>query len=86
MTTEQAREGAQPLKVSVIVPVHNVRRTLESCLSAIAASSYPNYECIVADDSSTDDTREIAARYATRVLELTGGPLGPAYARNRGWR
>ena len=53
-------------------------------MRAIAASNYPNYECIVADDSSTDDTREIAAQYATRVLELTGGPLGPAYARNRG--
>lgn len=84
MTTEPYREGAQPLKVSVIVPVYNGQRTLESCLSAIAASSYSNYECIVADDSSTDDTREIAARYANRMLELTGGPRGPAYARNRG--
>jgi glycosyltransferase involved in cell wall biosynthesis len=38
----------------------------------------------VVDDSSTDDTGEIAAQYASRVLKLTGGPWGPAYAHNRG--
>jgi glycosyltransferase involved in cell wall biosynthesis len=85
MTTEQSRGDAEPLlKVSVIVAVYNGRNTLERCLRAVAASDYPNYECIVVDDSSTDDTGEIAAQYDSRVLGLTGGPRGPAYARNRG--
>jgi glycosyltransferase involved in cell wall biosynthesis len=75
---------SQSLTVSVIVPVYNGNRTLESCLRAIASSDYPNYELVVVDDSSTDDTSEIARRFSARLISLTGGPYGPAYARNRG--
>ena len=73
-----------PVKVSVIIPVHNGTRTLRSCLGAIAASDYADYDCIVVDDCSTDDTCEIAGAYSARILSLEGGPYGPGYARNRG--
>ena len=41
-------------------------------------------ECIVVDDGSTDDSASIARQFGARVLRLSDGPFGPAYARNRG--
>ena len=78
------RQTPPPLMISVIIPVHNGMNTIARCLEAVAASDYPRYECIVVDDSSTDGTVAIARQFAARVLELDGGPFGPAYARNRG--
>lgn len=70
------------LRLSVLVPVYNSAPSLSLCLAAILASDYPNLECLVVDDSSTDRSAELAARYPVRLLSLTGGPKGPAFARN----
>jgi glycosyltransferase involved in cell wall biosynthesis len=70
--------------ISVVVPVHNARASLEQCLQAIAASDYANFEIIVVDDCSTDDSAAIALRFPVHLLTLSGKPFGPAYARNRG--
>ncbi len=77
---------ARPLTITVIVPVHNGSRFLRRCLEAVVASDYPDYECIVVDDSSTDGSREVAAEFPVRLLALDGGARGPAYARNAGAR
>ncbi len=70
--------------ISVIIPVYNGTKTLTRCLEAVTSSDYPNYECIVVDDSSTDDSRDIAQQFSVRIHELSGGPSGPAHARNIG--
>lgn len=70
--------------ISVIIPVYNSACSLSRCLEAVTASDYPTYECIVVDDGSTDDSQAVTAEFSARVLELAGGPFGPAYARNRG--
>jgi glycosyltransferase involved in cell wall biosynthesis len=67
--------------ISVIVPVYNAAFSLARCLEAVNRSDYRNFECLVADDSSTDDSRELAAKSGARVLS-TGERQGPAYARN----
>ena len=72
------------MKVSVIIPMYNSQMTLEVCLNALRASEYPDYEIIVVDDSSTDDSLEITRNFPVRLVELEGGPGGPANARNRG--
>lgn len=58
----------QPL-VSVIVPTKNSAEFLEECLRSIKAQTYKNIELIVVDNYSTDDTRQIAQKYADKVLE-----------------
>ena len=68
--------------ISVVVPVHNASAFLERCLRALAASDYTDFEIIVVDDCSTDDSAAVARRFTARVLSLTGKPFGPAYARN----
>ncbi len=73
------------MMISVIIPVRNADSTLGRCLQALAeAAAHSDYECIVVDDGSTDDSAAIAEAYPVRVVKLSGGPRGPAYARNRG--
>ncbi|MFA6546672.1 MAG: glycosyltransferase, partial [Limisphaerales bacterium] len=50
-------------KVSVVVASYNGGRTLPACLTSLERLNYPNYEVILVDDGSTDDTAQIAANY-----------------------
>jgi glycosyltransferase involved in cell wall biosynthesis len=72
--------------LSVIVPVHKGGTTLTRSLQALCESTLPReqWELIVVDDASHDDTDLMAAEYADVVIRLPGKPHGPAYARNRG--
>ena len=51
--------------VSIIVCSYNGAKTLAACLESLGKIDYPNYEVILVDDGSTDNTREIAARFRT---------------------
>ncbi|MCS7240704.1 MAG: glycosyltransferase family 2 protein [Candidatus Bipolaricaulota bacterium] len=55
-------------KVSVVMPVLNEEEFLEQTLKTIRAQTFKDYELIVVDNGSTDRSREIAARFADRVL------------------
>ena len=50
-------------KLSIIVPVFNAEDYLEQCLQSIGFQSYKNWELIMCDDGSRDDTYEIAEKY-----------------------
>src|SRR5688572_24829119 len=58
--------------ISVIVTTKNNEPTIDPCLRSIADQSYKNIELIVADNSSTDRTPEIAKQYTDHVY--TKGP------------
>lgn len=73
----------RPHGLSVIIPVHNGAGGLDRCLASLAQSSVRDFECIVVDDASTDDSRAVAARRGATVLALEHRG-GPARARNRG--
>lgn len=74
--------SAEP-EVSVIIPVRNGEEKLRCCLEALTSSLYPDYETIVVDDSSEDDSASIAAEYKARVIRLPGH-MGQGLARNQG--
>ncbi len=72
-------------RTSVVVCSYNGGRTLEQCLRSLEALDYPNYEVIVVDDGSTDNTREILGRFPeVRAIHQTN--FGLSYARNVGLR
>jgi glycosyltransferase involved in cell wall biosynthesis len=71
--------------ISVIVPVYNSAGYLRSCLEHLRRSTLTDYECIVVDDGSTDDSGKIASEFGFRVL-TTDRRRGPAVARNLGAR
>jgi glycosyltransferase involved in cell wall biosynthesis len=54
--------------ISVIVPVLNEADILERALLSIRAQTFSDYELIVIDNGSTDDSPKIAAKYADKVL------------------
>ena len=69
------RMGAsQYPKVSFIIPTLNAAAILENCLASIVQQTYPReqYEILIADAHSTDNTREIAKRYGATILDDNG--------------
>ena len=59
--------------VSVVIPTFNSERFLERCLRSVRGQTYPNVEVIVVDNYSRDKTREIAKKYADRVVLCRAG-------------
>ena len=53
-------------KVSVLVPVYNVKKYLRQCLDSLAAQTLAEIEFICIDDGSTDGSEKILDEYAKR--------------------
>lgn len=70
--------------VSVIVAARDAAATLPRCLDALNALDYPEFEVLVVDDGSRDETAAIAKRFDVRVLAAPRP--GPSAARNHGVR
>jgi len=74
--------------ISVIVPAKDAANTLGDCLKALLSQEgmqYDrDYEVIVVDDGSTDNTAHLAEEYKVRVIRQSNA--GPASARNAGAR
>lgn len=68
--------------ISVIVPVYNGEKFIGRCLDALLANTYPEFEIIVVNDGSTDDTEKICGAKGVRVLQSERPRSGPAAARN----
>jgi len=64
-------------RVSVVIPTYNMAVFLAEAIESILRQSFQDFEVIVVDDGSTDNTREVVARFGSRVKyvwEENGGP------------
>jgi chlorobactene glucosyltransferase len=59
-------ESSYPF-VSIIVPARNEQNNIERCLRSLLSQSYPNFEVIVIDDNSTDDTLRIIKKIRNEI-------------------
>ena len=74
-------------EISIIVPVYNVEKYLKRCIDSILNQSFTNFELILVDDGSTDNSGKIIDEYAIKderikVIHKENG--GQGSARNRG--
>ena len=69
--------------ISIIIPLYNAEKTLEKCLTAIFNSRYQNFEVLVVDDGSKDNSIKIAESFSCKILKLIHNQ-GPSVARNWG--
>lgn len=75
--------------VSIIVPCYNGEKTLARCIESVLSQTYPHFELLLIDNSSTDDSARIiyeAARADSRVLAFHCPNRGVSAARNFGLR
>lgn len=71
-------------RFTVIMPAHQAAGLLPDTAAALAAStlSRAQWEFLIVDDASRDETTAVAERFADRVITLSGRSLGPGGARN----
>ena len=70
--------------VSVIIPTYNRGWILAEAIDSVLAQDFKEYELIVVDDGSTDNTREILDTYGQDIVVLRQVNKGVSAARNRG--
>jgi glycosyltransferase involved in cell wall biosynthesis len=76
------RNASGAPEVTVVIPVYNGGRTIRAALSSVFAQTYRDFEVIVVDDGSTDDTSESVSFSGGAVIYLSQANGGPGRARN----
>ena len=71
-------------QISVIIPCFNSGKYLRECLDSVLSQTSQDFEVIVVDDGSTDDTPSIIKSYGSRVRLIRQDNKGPSSARNAG--
>ncbi|GEC77395.1 glycosyltransferase family 2 protein [Flavobacterium aquatile] len=77
--------------ISIIIPTYNRALIIGDTIASIMAQSYINWECIIVDDGSTDNTEEIIASYSKNNPSIfyykrpSTFPKGPNSCRNFGF-
>lgn len=69
---------------SIIVPAYNSEKYIEKTLLSLYNQSYRDYEIIVVDDGSTDNTDKIINKFRSSLTYIKQSNQGPAAARNAG--
>ena len=72
-------------KISIIIPFNNGKKYLKNCLDSVTSTNYDNYEIILIDDFSKDNSEEISKKYKNvKYFYTTEETIGVGNARNLG--
>ena len=72
------------LEVSIIIPTYNSAKYIPDAINSILNQTFKDYEIIIVDDGSTDNTREILNKYNSKIRYIYQENKGPSAARNIG--
>ena len=74
--------------VSIIMPSYNTSRYIEDTINSVRQQSYKNWELIIVDDCSTDNTDEVVAKYNDNRIKYFKNDKnsGAAVSRNKALR
>jgi glycosyltransferase involved in cell wall biosynthesis len=73
-------------KVSVVIATYNRAEFLPETIDSVLGQKFQDFEIIVVDDGSTDDTQQVLRAYGDRIRNLYQENRGPSAARNLGAR
>lgn len=75
-------------KISVIIPAYNCAQYISETVESVLAQTYQDYEIIIVDDGSTDNTKDVLSKYVeaypNKVIYIYQQNAGEGGARNRG--
>lgn len=78
------------MRVSVVIPLYNKEPYVRRALESVAAQTFNDYEVVVVDDGSTDESARVVEAFAretnARLRLVSQANAGPGAARNRGLR
>ncbi|HDO25713.1 MAG TPA: glycosyltransferase family 2 protein, partial [Nitrospirae bacterium] len=69
--------------ISIVIPTYNAEKFMPALLDSIFSSTVSDFEVIIVDDCSTDNTVEAVKKYPVKLIRLTENS-GPGKARNMG--
>ena len=79
-------EQDKKILVSIIIPTYNRGWIIKEAIDSVLAQSFDDYELIVVDDGSIDNTPDLLAAYAERIIYIQQKNRGVSAARNAGIR
>jgi glycosyltransferase involved in cell wall biosynthesis len=71
-------------RVSIVIPAYNAGSLIVEALESVFEQTYQDFEIIIVDDASTDDSYELLGPYLSRIRFVRQEHAGSAVARNRG--
>ena len=75
------------VKFSIIIPIYNCMNFLDKSIQSVLRQDYDNWELILIDDGSTDNSLDICLKYQeldNRIIVISQKNEGPSVARNKG--
>ena len=78
---------SEKVSISIIMPIYNVQENLEEAIQSVEKSSFSDYELLLIDDGSTDNSSYICQKFAEKNEKIKYIPKengGVASARNKG--
>ncbi|WP_218092952.1 glycosyltransferase [Paenibacillus solanacearum] len=85
IAAHEAKERQSPM-FSVIIPTYNRDQYIGRAIESVLKQTYKDFEVIVVDDGSTDNTAKVVQSYDARVRYVYQKNSGPSEARNTGIR
>lgn len=74
------------MKVSVIIPAFNAEKTIKKTIESVLKQSFKEFEVIIVNDGSTDDTKKILEEFKGKIKIIDSKHKGISAARNTGVR
>ena len=71
-------------RVSVIIPAYNSMQWVSAAIDSVLNQGYRDYEVVVIDDGSTDQTADVLESYGRKIRCIYQANAGVSNARNRG--
>jgi succinoglycan biosynthesis protein ExoO len=73
-------------KVSIIIPTYNVEKYINKCIDSLLNQTEQNFEIIIIDDCSTDNTLKVIKKYSDQRIKILKNKTnsGPSFSRNQG--